>query len=62
MEKLSLRPEVVQTGERPEGWTVEAIDLSTGEIYSASFFGPDSKLRAVEYAWAKFKSEVKGQD
>ncbi|MGE3955833.1 MAG: hypothetical protein AB7H96_03875 [Vicinamibacterales bacterium] len=57
MTKLPFQPEIVKTGDRPEAWTVEAIDLSGGEVYSASFFGPDAKDRADEYAAEKFAPE-----
>ncbi|MGC4084754.1 MAG: hypothetical protein QM736_22235 [Vicinamibacterales bacterium] len=57
MTKLELEPEIVKTGERPEVWTVEAIDEKRGDVFSASFFGPKARERAEEYAREKFAAD-----
>lgn len=36
----------------PEEWRVEAVG-SDGEIYLTRFSGPDSKARAIQYAYWK---------
>lgn len=55
MTKLNLPAEIVKTGEQPEIWAVEALDLKAGDVYSATFYGPDARERAEEYATAKFE-------
>lgn len=45
--------EVAQRKDDSGVWTVEAIGPD-GEIYQAIFLGPDSELRAREYAWTKY--------
>lgn len=54
MEKIRLNAEVLKTGDRPEAWTVEAIDDKGGDVYSAYFVGPRARERAEEYAAEKF--------
>lgn len=54
MRKMRLEAEIVKSGERPETWTVEAIDVKSGDVYSAIFFGPRARERAQEYAAEKF--------
>lgn len=54
MEKIRLTAEILKTEDRPEVWTVEAIDDKSGDVYSAMFVGPRARERAQEYAVEKF--------
>lgn len=49
-----MKYEVVQDKESPDEWNVEAIDFEgEGCIYGATFWGPEAKERADEYAALK---------
>lgn len=50
-----LVAEVVERKDAPGVWSVEAVDdASEGAVYSAVFYGPQSKERAEEYAHMKY--------
>ena len=50
-----LEVEVVERLDTPGTWSVEAINaFGDGEIYLAIFSGPDSEVRAREYATMKY--------
>ena len=54
MERIKLTAELVKTDDRPETWLVEAIDLKSGDIYSAQFYNHRARARAEQYAAETF--------
>lgn len=53
-----LEVEVVERRDTPGVWSVEGINNSgDGEIYLATFYGPNSEVRAREYETMKYRTE-----
>lgn len=51
----SMAVEVIERRDTPGAWSVEAVDYEgDGEIYLAVFSGPESRMRAKEYARMKY--------
>jgi len=54
MNQRDIKATVIQTGNTPETWTVEGIDMPEGDCFVATFSGPDARGTAEEYARAKY--------
>lgn len=53
--RSGLEVEIVERKDAPGTWSVEAIEQAgDGACYSAVFYGPDSQVRAKEYARMKY--------